>query len=146
MEVVRNLDSGPCSRWNKQATDQAWGVRERVLPGMTLGFDLLNCKDRDIILLMGMVRSRQQLWGPRSLRQKRLQEQGAAAGAIGRGWLIRSEDAYTMGLPWWSSGLDYMLLLQGAWIRSLVGGTKIPHAAPCSQNFKKMVTQGESGK
>ena len=39
------------------ATDQAWGVRERVLSSMTLGFDLHNCRDRDISLLTGTVRS-----------------------------------------------------------------------------------------
>jgi len=26
------------------------------------------------------------------------------------------------GLPWWSSGLDSVLPLQGAWVLSLVGG------------------------
>lgn len=35
------------------ATDQAWGVRERVLSSVTLGFDLHNWKDREVILLMG---------------------------------------------------------------------------------------------
>ena len=41
------------------------------------------------------------------------------------------------GLPWWSSGWDSMLPMQGAWVQSLVGELdpacmpqlRIPHAA-----------------
>lgn len=38
-----------------------------------------------------------------------------------------------MGIPWRSSGHDSALPLQGAWIRSLVGGTKILQATQCGQ-------------
>ena len=117
------------------AIDQAWGLRESGLSSMTLGFDLHNCKDREVILRTGYGQELTAALGAQEPETEERQEQGAAAEAIGRGWLLGSEDAYTMGLPWWSIGLDYVLPLHGAWIQSLLGGTKIPRAAPCSENF-----------
>ena len=38
------------------------------------------------------------------------------------------------GLPWWSSGYDSVLQLQGALVRSLVEELRFPHALQCSQN------------
>ena len=37
-------------------------------------------------------------------------------------------------LPWWSSGYDSVLQLQGALVRSLVEELRFPHALQCSQN------------
>ena len=45
------------------------------------------------------------------------------------------------GLPWWSSGLDSVLPLQGARVWSLVGELRSPHAAQYSQQRKKNNTQ-----
>ena len=43
-------------------------------------------------------------------------------------------------LPWWSSGLDSMLPVQGAWVQSLIGELEIPQAASCSQKPKQKTT------
>ena len=47
-----------------------------------------------------------------------------------------------MGLPWWSSGYDSALPLQGAWVRSLVG--EIRSCIPCgvAKGKKKKVKNG----
>ena len=43
------------------------------------------------------------------------------------------ESTRSLGLPWRSSGLDSVLPLQGAWVRSLVGELRSPHTARCSK-------------
>ena len=62
------------------ATDQAWGVRERVLSSVTLGFDLHNWKDREVILLMGYG---QELTAALGAQEPETEE---AAGAGGSSW------------------------------------------------------------
>ena len=42
---------------------------------------------------------------------------------------------HSLGLPWWSSGRDSALPLQGARIRTLVG--KVPHTVQCGKKKKK---------
>lgn len=49
--------------------------------------------------------------------------------------LLLSKYEY-LGTSWQSSGWDPTLLLQGVRVRSLVRGTKILHAVPCSQKMK----------
>ena len=45
------------------------------------------------------------------------------------------------GIPWWSSGLDSSLPLQGTWVWFPGQGTKILHATKYSQKQMEKLTQ-----
>ena len=47
---------------------------------------------------------------------------------------LHEERSKSEEIAWWSSACDAMLPLQGRQVRSLVQGTKIPHAACIGQN------------
>ena len=45
--------------------------------------------------------------------------------------------SYILGIPWWSSGYDSALPLQGAWVQSLVGKLRSPMPRVTAQKKKK---------
>ena len=78
------------------ATDQAWGVRERVLSSVTLGFDLHNWKDREVILLMGYG---QELTAALGAQEPETEE---AAGAGGSSWGLAAAGCLAAPCSWLS--------------------------------------------
>ena len=61
----------------------------------------------------------------------------------GQGWMPHREikERLSLGLPWWSSGWDSVLQMQGTQVSALVGGTKIPHGMQCGQKKTKQTSQ-----
>ena len=57
-------------------------------------------------------------------------------------FLAWCKGVHLWGLPWWSSGWESVLPMQGTQVRSLVRETRIPHAAKCGQIFFKTERRG----
>ena len=72
--------------------------------------------------------------GPK--KQWSFDEWGDSSGAEARVNVSFIQNTWTLRLPWWSTGGDYMLPMQGVWVSIPGWGTKIPDTMEHSQKKK----------